>query len=164
ITPATTFAAFGGRAAIHAEWSAVPAAATYRVAIEDAGGEPVVALAIAAPATRFDAADLAPGAYRVTVAAIDGDGFESAPSPPLPFVSLPSATTATPSLARGAVVTVAVPVYRDDATSDPEVAASRGLRVVSSSLHGDQLMVELEVAPDAPARGRVVATAAGGVV
>lgn len=63
-------------------WSAVPTAATYRVAVRDAGGDEIASQVTTAPSLALEV-PAAAAPYRVTVSAIDADGFESAPSVPI---------------------------------------------------------------------------------
>lgn len=82
-TPVTAWVALHG-APSRAElaWTAVPTAATYRVAVRDQGGEVIAAQVVRAPALVI-ALPASADAYSVTVSATDADGFESAPSVPL---------------------------------------------------------------------------------
>ncbi len=78
--PVTAWVALRG-APSHADlgWAAVPTAATYRVAVRDAAGEVVTAQVVQTPMLSI-ALPVSADPYRVTVSAIDADGFESAPS------------------------------------------------------------------------------------
>lgn len=70
----------GGR--IRGAWQAVDGAARYRIEVAaSADGKPLVATAEApASATDFEMHRLPPGTYHVSIAAIDGQGFEGKPS------------------------------------------------------------------------------------
>lgn len=72
----------GPTGSISVAWAAVDRASRYRVAIRDAAGDLIRALHVAAPASTV-LLPLDPGAYELTVAALDADGLESAPSPSL---------------------------------------------------------------------------------
>jgi hypothetical protein len=71
----------GGR--IRGAWQAVDGAARYRIEVAaSADGKELVASAEApASATDFEMHRLPPGTYHVSIAAIDGQGFEGKPSP-----------------------------------------------------------------------------------
>jgi opacity protein-like surface antigen len=68
---------------VRGAWQPVATAVRYRVEIAaDAGGAQIVAsVEVPAETTRLEAHGLPPGTYHVSVAAIDGDGFEGKPSP-----------------------------------------------------------------------------------
>lgn len=80
----------GAPARAELAWTAVPKATTYRVAVRDAQGDEVLARFSATPSLAVEL-PLSPDPYRITVSAIDADGFEGAPSVPLP-ASLAEAT------------------------------------------------------------------------
>lgn len=79
----TMFAAAGERGGtIRGEWGAIAVAGSYRVEISRHadGREPIASQTVGADVHRFEAQQLPPGDYYVSVAAIDGDAFESPPS------------------------------------------------------------------------------------
>ncbi len=88
-------------------WTPVERAATYRIAVrEPTGGSDLAAFVVSGSAATAEL-PLAPGAYRVTVAALDVDELESVPSPALdievvapqfiaPGARLPDAGAGTP--------------------------------------------------------------------
>lgn len=80
---ATTFATAAGRGGtIVGEWGAIAGAASYRVEVSEdpEGREPFTSQVVPATVQRFEAQGLPPGRYFASVAAIDGDAFESPPS------------------------------------------------------------------------------------
>ncbi len=82
-TAITAYAVVGtATVAVPIAWTAVASAQTYRLVVRDGNGDVVSATPVVAPAHALDIA-LPPGVYAITVAAIDADGFESAPAKPL---------------------------------------------------------------------------------
>lgn len=80
---ATKFVAAGDRGAtIVGEWGAISKAAAYRVEVsqDPEGKEPLLSQVVPASIHRFEAKGLPAGDYYASVAAIDDDSFESAPS------------------------------------------------------------------------------------
>ncbi|MCX4246659.1 FecR domain-containing protein [Paraliomyxa miuraensis] len=67
---------------IQGEWGAIAGAASYRVevALRPDGRELLAAQTVPASVQRFEVRGLPPGDYYVSVAAVDDDAFESAPS------------------------------------------------------------------------------------
>lgn len=102
---ATRFVDTGQGGTISGEWAPVAGAARYRVEIASASGEVLAAVEVPAAVSRFEAHRLPEGSYQVSVAAIDGDGFEGISSPPRGFevigcqIFAPGAVDATASAA-----------------------------------------------------------------
>ncbi|MEX1367043.1 MAG: FecR domain-containing protein, partial [Nannocystaceae bacterium] len=94
--PVDTFVAAGDSGSIEGLWAPVEAAVSYRVEIarQPDGRELVASQAVSSTVHRFEAHRLPPGDYYVSVAAIDGDAFESPPSDTrkLSLVSVPLLT------------------------------------------------------------------------
>ena len=79
----TTFVAVGELGGtIQGEWGAIAGAASYRVEVsaDPEGTELLARQVVPAEIQRFEARGLPPGDYFASVAAVDGDAFESAPS------------------------------------------------------------------------------------
>lgn len=82
----TRFAGVAGvGGSVSAAWAPVAGASRYRVEIarQPDGRDVVFATEVPADVTRFEAHRLPPGRYHVTIATLDGDLFESRPSPAL---------------------------------------------------------------------------------
>lgn len=134
---ATEFIALGGAGGtMIANWRATSAAARYHLVVRTADGGDIAAAEIAAPATAVELHRLPPGRYAATVAAIDRDGFESAPSSAFAFEVIAVAVfppgsrepLASPSAEAGAAgfdSTTASPPY--SLANGSRIAAKRGM-------------------------------------
>ena len=83
-----TFAAAGELGGtIQGEWGAIAGAASYRVEVsqDPEGNDILVSQIVPASIHRFEAQGLPPGDYYASVAAVDGDSFESPPSERIAF-------------------------------------------------------------------------------
>ncbi len=76
-------------ASVRATWNAVPTTARYRVSILASDGRDLAAVEVPATAQAFELHRLPPGSYLATIATIDVEGFESAPSVPYAFAVTP---------------------------------------------------------------------------
>lgn len=82
---ASTFVAVGNSGAtLEGAWTPVANAAKYHVEVlrDDAPPAVVASVDVDASVLRYEVRGLPPGAYHVTLATIDADGLESAPTPP----------------------------------------------------------------------------------
>lgn len=100
-------------------WNASERATSYRVAVLGSSGDLIEGHHVAAPATALELA-LAPGAYRISVAALDADGLESVPSTPLevarilPSFVAPSGRTPAPGAATPRLVSAGTTIIAPD--------------------------------------------------
>lgn len=89
--PATFVAVGELGGTIEAEWGAIAGAASYRVEVsqDSEGSELLTSQVVPSSIHRFEAHGLPAGDYYASVAAVDGDAFESPPSERLPLTVVP---------------------------------------------------------------------------
>lgn len=78
--PTSFFAVGASTGTIRGSWEPVKGAASYRVVVSAVSNAPLAVIRVPATTNRFEARNLPPSKYRVSVATIDDDAFEGIPS------------------------------------------------------------------------------------
>ncbi len=112
-------------ATVTAAWAPISTAARYRVAVTSPSGDDVAAVEVPSGVTAFELRGTPPGMYAATVATIDGEGFESAPSTSLSLEVV--AVQIVPAAAPAVTPAVIPPV-----APQPALAIELGTRFVAS--------------------------------
>lgn len=150
--PATFVAVGGLGGTIQGEWGAIAGAGSYRVEVSEdpEGSEVLTSQVVPASIHRFEAQGLPAGDYYASVAAVDGDAFESPPSERLLLTVVPV----------GLVSPGAAPLPRLEPTADGATPGMHGpLRVLRGTRLDVPLGLRCRVDDGVPSRVPVLADA-----